>query len=299
MNRVTPSSSSQRVTAALQANLARLQATQDQISSGRRLSKPSDSPTDTAIAMSLRSEQQRSEQLGRAIDDGAAWLDTADEALGQAGTLMLRVRQLVVAGSNDTYDDSDRAAIAAEVDQLRSALLDVANTRYLGRPVFAGTQDTPAAYDATGAYLGNTAAVERRVTTGPDRLAVSITGPDAFTTLFGDPAAAGGAGVLGRVSDALRSGDPAALAQALTDVDTASESLRTSQSVVGARASRLESVRSVGEATAARAEVRLSSVEGIDLAKALTDLSVQQMAYQAALQASAKVIQPSLLDFLR
>ena len=63
MNRVTPSSSSQRVTAALQANLARLQATQDQISSGRRLSKPSDSPTDTAVAMSLRSEQQRSQQL--------------------------------------------------------------------------------------------------------------------------------------------------------------------------------------------------------------------------------------------
>ncbi len=75
--------------------------------------------------------------------------------------------------------------------------------------------------------------------------------------------------------------------------------MRTSQSIVGARTSRLESVRTVGQAAQTRAETQLSTVEGIDLAKALTDLSVQQTAYQAALQATAKVIQPSILDFLR
>lgn len=299
MNRVTPASSRQQVTAALQASLARLQATQDQISSGRRLGKPSDSPTDTATAMSLRSEHQRSEQLDRALDDGTSRLATADQALSQTDTLLLRVRQLLVAGSNDTNTGSERSAMAAEVDQLRSSLLDVANTRYLGRPVFAGTQDTESAYDASGAYLGNATPVERRVTTGPDRVAVSVTGPDAFTTLFADSADPAGAGVLTRISDALRSGDKAALGQALTDLDGASDALRTSQSIVGARAARLESVRTVSQAAQTRAETQLSTVEGIDLAKALTDLSVQQSAYQAALQTTAKVIQPSILDFLR
>lgn len=299
MSRVTPSSQNQQVTAALQASLARLQATQDQISSGRRLGKPSDSPTDTATAMSLRSDHQRSEQLDRAIDDGAARLGTADQALMQTDTLLLRVRQLVLAGSNDTNTAAERQAMAAEVDQLRSSLLDVANTRYLGRPVFAGTQDVENAYDPSGAYLGNATPVERRVTTGPDRVAVSITGPDAFSTLFADASAPGGAGVLQRVSDALRSGDRAALGQVLKDVDAASDTVRTSQSIVGSRTSRLESVKTVSSAAVTRMETQLSSVEGIDLAKALTDLSLQQTAYQAALSATAKVVQPSILDFLR
>lgn len=299
MNRVTPSSQNQQVTAALQASLARLQATQDQISSGRRLGKPSDSPTDTATAMSLRSEHQRSEQLDRAIDDGAARLGSADQALMQTDTLLLRVRQLLLAGSNDTNTAAERSAMAAEVDQLRSSLLDVANTRYLGQPVFAGTQDTENAYDASGAYLGNASPVERRVTTGPDRVAVGITGPEAFGTLFADPAAPGGMGVLARVADALRTGDRTAMEQALVDVDAASDQVRTSQSIVGSRTSRLESVKTVGAAATTRMETQLSSVEGIDLAKALTDLSIQQTAYQAALSATAKVIQPSILDFLR
>lgn len=299
MNRVTPSSQRQQVTASLQANLARLQATQDQISSGRRLGKPSDSPTDTATAMSLRSDHQRGEQLDRAIDDGSARLSTADQALMQTNTLLLRVRQLAVAGSNDTNTAAERAAMAAEVDQLRASLLDVANTRYLGQPVFAGTQDTENAYDASGAYLGNTTALERRVTTGPDRVAVSITGPDTFGTLFADPAAPGGLGVLARVSDALRTGDRTKLDQAIKDIDSASDTVRTSQSIVGARASRLESVKTLGAAATTRMETQLATVEGIDLAKALTDLSIQQTAYQAALSATAKVIQPSILDFLR
>ncbi|QIM21934.1 flagellar hook-associated protein 3 [Phycicoccus sp. HDW14] len=299
MNRVTPSSQRQQVTASLQANLARLQATQDQISSGRRLGKPSDSPTDTATAMSLRSDHQRGEQLDRAIDDGSARLSTADQALMQTNTLLLRVRQLAVAGSNDTNTAAERSAMAAEVDQLRASLLDVANTRYLGQPVFAGTQDTENAYDPSGAYLGNTTALERRVTTGPDRVAVSITGPDTFGTLFADPAAAGGLGVLARVSDALRTGDRTKLDQAIKDIDAASDTVRTSQSIVGARASRLESVKTLGAAATTRMETQLATVEGIDLAKALTDLSIQQTAYQAALSATAKVIQPSILDFLR
>lgn len=300
MNRVTQTSMAGRVSAALQANLARLQQTQDQVGTGRRLGKPSDSPTDTATAMKLRTEQQRTEQLTRAIDDGQSWLDTADSALQTTDTLLTRVRQLVLAGRNGTATASDRAAMATEVDQLRSSMVDIANTQYLGRPVFAGTQDTAEAFDrTTGAYLGNTSTVDRTIAPGAERLSVSVPGTDAFTTLFADPAAAGGTGVLGRVAAALRSGDPVALDQSLRDIDTAADAVRTSQSVIGARTQRLETVRSLTEGRATQAAVQLSSVEGIDLAKSLTDLSVQQQAYQAALQATAKVIQPSLLDFLR
>lgn len=300
MTRVTSTSMNGRVMASLQASLSRLQETQAQVASGKRLTKPSDSPTDTGTAMKLRTDQQRTDQLGRAMDDSAAWLNTADQALTQTDTLLTRVRQLVLAGSNGTATASDRAAMATEVDHLRASIADVANTSYLGRPIFAGTQDTATAFDpTTGAYLGNTATVDRTIAVGGEKLAVGMPGSQAFTTLLADPAAPGGAGILARISDALRSGDTAGLQAGLTALDGGAEAVRTAQSVVGARTQRLENVRSLADIHATQVTTQLSSVEGIDLAKALTDLSVQQTAYQAALQATAKVIQPSLLDFLR
>lgn len=302
MTRVTPATLNSGVMAGLQSSLSRLQQTQEQLSSGRRLSRPSDSPVDTVAAMQLRAERKQSDQLARNIDDGMAWLNTSDQALGQTNTVLTRIRSLVLAGSNSTNGPDERRAMATEVDQLREAVLGMANTQYLGRPVFAGTQDTAAAFDpSTGAYAGNTAAVKRTVSSdsASGTLAVSVTGDQAFTTLLHDASATGGAGVLERISNALRSGDTTAMGAALTDLDTASEALRSTQTTVGARTNRLLTVQANGEVRSDAVAAKLASVEGIDLAKTITDLTLQQTAYQAALGAAAKVVQPSLMDFLR
>jgi flagellar hook-associated protein 3 FlgL len=302
MTRVTPATLNGGVMAGLQSSLSRLQQTQEQLASGRRLSRPSDSPVDTVAAMQLRAERKQADQLARNIDDGLAWLDTTDQALGQTSTLLNRVRSLVLAGASGTNGPDERRAMAAEVDQLRQAVLGIANTQYLGRPVFAGTQDTAAAFDpTTGAYAGNAAGVRRTISpdSGSGTVAVSVPGDQAFTILLHDAAAAGGAGVLTRITEALRSGDLTALGTALTDLDSASESLRSTQSTVGARTNRLLSVQASGEIRADAVAAKLSGVEGIDLAKTITDLTLQQTAYQAALGAAAKVVQPSLMDFLR
>lgn len=302
MTRVTPATLNSGVMAGLQSSLSRLQQTQEQLASGRRLSRPSDSPVDTVAAMRLRAERKQSDQLSRNIDDGMSWLNTTDQALGQTSAVLNRVRSLVLAGANGTNGPDERRAMAAEVDQLREAMMGIANTQYLGRPVFAGTQDTAVAFDpATGAYAGNAATVKRTIS--PDSasgtLSVSVPGDQAFTTLLHDPSDQAGAGVLTRISNALRSGDITALGTALTHLDSASETLRSTQSTVGARTNRLLSVQASGEVRADAVAARLASVEGIDLAKTITDLTLQQTAYQAALGAAAKVVQPSLMDFLR
>lgn len=302
MTRVTPTTLSSGVMAGLQSSLSRLQQTQEQLSSGRRLNRPSDSPVDTVAAMQLRAQQGQQEQLSRNIDDGLAWLNTADSALNQTSSSLNRVRQLVLAGSNATNGPAEREAMAAEVDQLRAGILQLANSQYGGRPVFAGTQDTAAAYDpATGAYLGNGATVDRTVSddAASGRVPVSVPGSAAFTTLLADPSDPTGAGVLARVSAALRSGDTTSLGSALGDLDTAGEALRSTQSTVGARTNRLTAAQSSGALRADTVTSRLAAVEDIDLAKTITDLSLQQTAYQAALGAAAKVVQPSLMDFLR
>jgi len=302
--RVTSNTLNRSVMDGLQANLARLQHTQEQLASGRRISRMSDSPVDGAAAMRLRGEQAATEQLGRNVDDGLSTLGAADTAFTSMSDMVVRIRQLVVSGLNGANGPSERAAMATEVDQLKDGLVALANTQYLGRPIFAGTQDVTAAYDtATGRYLGNDKAVQRSVSTDSSaRLDVTVTGPATFSTLFSDVDGAGNpsAGILSRISAALRDpAGPAALNAELGNLDAASETMQNARSVVGTRYNRLLSIQSVGATRLDSVTANLATAENIDLPKAIIDMQIQTTSYQAALGAAAKIIQPSLLDFLR
>lgn len=297
--RVSSASLSRDVMVGLQANLARMQKTQSQLSSGRRINRVSDSPVDAAAAMRLRSEKAMNTQVGRNIDDGLSMLGAADSTFTSMSSMLQRVRQLIVKGQNDSMNSDDKAAIAAEIDDLRGGLVSLANTTYLGRPIFAGTQDVPAAFDtSTGAYLGNGDAVQRSVSDdGSSRLEVTVTGDKAFTTLFDD---GGSAGILERVSAALR--DPnghAALDTELGNLDSAMATMQEARSVVGARYNRLLGIQNAQQNRLDVVDADLSTAENIDLPKTIIDMQVQSTAYQAALGAAAKIIQPSLMDFLR
>lgn len=284
----------------LQANLSRLQRTQEQITSGRRINRPSDSPVDTATAMRLRAEQQQNTQQGKNIDDGLSWLGQADSSLSQASAMLNRVRQLTVSGLNATNGATGRDAMAAEIDELRSSLIGVANTDYLGRPIFAGTQNVGQAFDAqTGQYQGNEVAVTRNVSSDDGGVPVSLTGKQAFGTLFSDPADPSSAGVLARISESLRSGDMDKLNADLGNLDAAAQTMREAQSLVGARMNRLTGIQTRSTTQQDSLTAALSATENIDLPSTIMDLQVQQTAYQAALGVTAKIIQPSLVDFLR
>lgn len=300
--RVTQQTMSRNVMIGLQDNLARLQRTQEQLSSGRRLSRPSDSPVDTVSAMQLRADQQRTEQFNRNIDDGLAWLGTADDTLTQANEMLGRVRQLAIGGLNDTNGPSERNAMADEIDQLRSGTISLANTQYLGRSVFAGTVQTSAAFDpVTGVYGGNSSEMNRAVSAdaGSGVMAVNVPGDRVFGTLFADASDPAGKGVLARLSAALRAGDTTAIQGELTNLDGASESIRSAHSTIGARFQRLQDIQQLGGKHADALGASLAQAESIDLPKTIIDLQLQQTAYQAALGATGKIIQPSLLDFLR
>jgi flagellar hook-associated protein 3 FlgL len=297
--RVTSNTVNRSAMEGLQANLARLQQTQEQLSSGRRINRMSDSPVDAAAAMRLRAEQAANEQLGRNLEDGLNTLGAADQTFTSMSALVIRVRQLVVSGLNSTNGPSERATMAAEVDQLKDALIDLANTKYLGRPIFAGTQDVPAAFDTTtGQYLGNGEAVQRSVSAdGSARLEVTVTGAATFSTLFSD---ANAAGILSRITAALRDPNgPAALNAELSNLDAASETMQNARSLVGTRFNRLLNIQSAGETRLDAVTANLAIAENIDLPKTIIDLQIQTTSYQAALGAAAKIIQPSLLDFLR
>src|SRR3954463_7788071 len=140
----------------LNRNLDNLGKLQNQLTSGRLINAPSDSPTGTNRAMQTRSEQAAVAQQGRNISDAEGWLDQTDSTLRTMIETTRRVRDLTVQGLNSGgLTDQARQALATEVTSLRDGLLSLANTKSQGRPLFGGVTAGPDAYDTTsGAFVG-------------------------------------------------------------------------------------------------------------------------------------------------
>jgi flagellar hook-associated protein 3 FlgL len=292
--RVTESSIHTRVLNNLQRSISKGEKIQEQLSSGKQINRPSDSPTGTVTSMQLRGESRAVQQYARNADDGVGWLSTLDSALTNTSTLVNRARDLTVqglsAGSNNAQSSE---AMASEVDQIRASLIGFANTKYLDRPVFGGTTTGETAYDAGGTYTGDSGQTTRTVGAN-SKVRVDTTGPEAFgtgdTQLFA---------VLQSISDNLRSGDSDALSASLKKLDTAGDLMKNTLSEVGARYNRVTQMKQSAQDRLLSVTSQLSDVEDVDLPKTIMEMQLQQTSYQAALAASAKVIQPSLIDFLR
>lgn len=281
----------------LNSSLGRLQKTQTQLSTGRRITKASDDPTGTANAMMLRKQLNRLEQRSRSLADASGWLETADSKLTSGLETLARAKEIAVraANSGGLVDVNARLAMATELRSIRSDMLSLANATYGSRSIFNGTA-SGAAYSAAGAYVGNSASVVRDV--GPmNNLAVNITGPQVFGT-------AGGAvgdmfEVLDRLATAVASGDDAAIAIEHTNLDNATQVMAAATVDIGSRAATLDGIRSRAMDEDLRLRTQLSGVEETDLASALITEKAQENSYQAALQVAAKILPPSLLDYLR
>jgi flagellar hook-associated protein 3 FlgL len=292
--RVTQNMLVDRSLTSLQLGLSRLAGVQEQLSTGRVLNRPSDSPTDTATAMRLRTSLGAVEQYSRNADDGIARLGTVDSTLFGVTTQVNRAKTLALQGANSgSISQTARDALATEVDQLRLGLLDDANTTHLSWPIFGGVTAGERAYDDSGAYVGTPGAITRRVEDGV-RLNVDVDG----RRVFGD----GDASVfaeLEALSTALRAGDDAGIRAGMDALDARLQTVATVHTEVGATYARLEDAAQSLEDRKLDLTKALSDVENVDLPKAMIDLNLQEVAYQAALASTARVVQPSLLDFLR
>jgi flagellar hook-associated protein 3 FlgL len=295
-NRVTGTSITNRVLGDLQRNMAQGQKLTQQISSGKQLHRPSDSPTGTVTSLQLRGEVRSTQQFSRNADDGLGWLGTIQDKLADASTSVIRVRDLTVQALNATNTGQSSEALAVEIDNIRSTLIGEANSKFMGRPVFGGTTPGNQAYDpATGAYKGNAGQTTRTV--GPNsKVRIETSGPEAFGTEGSDTQLFK---VLSDLSTAIRGGDQATLNKSLSNLDSAHDLLKATLSDVGARYNRVTQMKQSAEDHLLSVSSQLSDIEDVDLPKAMMELQIQQTSYQAALAATAKVIQPSLIDFLR
>ena len=287
--RITQQSISSSTLRGLQSALGRVQDLQTQLSSGKRISVPSDDPSGTASAMTFRSQQRADEQYLRNIDQVSARLGVTDTTLTQLSDRLRAVRDLLVQAGNGALGSESRAALASQATALKSEILDLYNTTYLDRPVFGGTIPGARALDATGAYVGNEQPVVSRISRDAT-VRIDVKGTDVGADTL--PA------VLDRIITDLGStaGIPAA---DFDDLDGVRRKVLQALGDVGARAARVDSTRTNVEAHRMDLTSRISENEDVDLPVTIMNLQSQQVAYQSALGASAKILQTSLVDFLR
>jgi flagellar hook-associated protein 3 FlgL len=292
--RVTERSIATSVLAGLQNNIAKLGDTQNRLSSGKQLQRASDAPGDAVMDMQYRSDLTNLQQYSRNADDGNGWLGTADNALTSSVEQLSRAKEIVLSGmSSGSFGTADsRSALANEVDNIRESVLGLANSTYLDRPVFGGTTNGSVAYQEDGTYVGDSGSVLRTVSANA-KVRVDTPASEVFgtgnTQVFN---------LLAKVSADLR-GDGTGLADDLTNLNTATTTMQAGLSSVGSRSNRLSQLQNYAESRVVDLTNQVSTVEDIDLPKTITELTLQQTAYQAALSATAKVVQPSLVDFLR
>jgi flagellar hook-associated protein 3 FlgL len=276
----------------LQDVFKRLTDLQETAGSMKRLRKPSDAPADVVSAMQFRSGLNRNEQLARNLDDAQGWLGAADNALTTVVEQVQRVRDLVVLARNASSDANARSGVADEIDALRQGMLQLANTQYSGRPVFGGTASGGMAYDSSGAYVGISTAVERTISPG-QRVQVNVNGDDVFGAAGDDLFTH-----LTAISNAVRT-NPDSLDALAATLDADIEQVQQSHGQIGARFRRVEDMKTQNTADNLTMKSNLSGIEDADLAEVMVQLEAQRVAYQAALTATARAIQPSLADFLR
>lgn len=296
--RITQRTSAQRTTANLQLALRRMSTTQEHLSSGRQLHRPSDSPVGTVSALRLRSEIRQAEQYARNAEDGLNWLSVADRALTTSMDQMRRVRDLTLQGANAANGPEERRAMAVEILAIRDSLIGVANTQHLGRSVFGGTADGTKPYSPAGSLQITpgeaNGAVERTIATD-ERVQVNLVATNVFGTEPDNTF-----DVLTRIATDLLANDPTDLGGAhLTALDDRMRAVTDSLGEIGARYNRVETMKLRANDQIATLRSSLSEVEDIDLPATIMDLQLQETAYKAALSATARVLQPSLVDFLR
>ncbi len=286
------------------ANL-RLLKLQDQLATGQRVNTPSDDPLAARRAINARSEIAKNDQYLTNISTISPQLLETETAIRTSVDIVQRVRELTLQGANDTNGQEQRDAIAIEINQLLENLLVQSNTITNGRYIFGGTRTLNEPFAATRDSNGDITAVSFEGNAEQINIEISE-GTTVVSNVPGDSVFNSTSAstedifqVLIDVRDNLFAGDTAALQDRLGELETAEDQLLVSTARIGAITSRIERVDSnLQEINVQLADVLSDNIDA-DFAEVTLNLNAQSNAFQAALTAGARVIQPSLLQFLQ
>ncbi len=274
----------------------RIAMLQSQLATGVRVSRPSDDPPAAEIILRLKESLARSEQYARNVSDADGMVEATASALDKFGDIMLELKDLVTRAANGSNTDS-LPAIGARVGQMLREAVNVANSRFNGKFLFGGTQtlDPPFTLAADGSSVtvnpnGITGSIAVAVGDGVTQV-INVDGQEAFqgTGIFD---------LMIQLRDAFLANTPPTGAQ----VDAVSQALAHVAGVggkAGSVAQTLETLSGRLDDEQVQLQALLSLHQDTDVAEATMQLKHHELMLDAALNAGARVLPKSLLDFLR
>lgn len=273
---------------------SQMMKSQLELSSGKKISKPSDDPNGTGAALNVRAQIARNNDYLKTGQFADGWLSTADSAMQGILDEINTAKSTAVQG-NGAVDQPARDALADQIDQIIDNVKGTMNAQYGGQYVFAGTKTTTAPYQngPVDTYNGNTTQISQEI--APN---TSVTVGTIGQAVVGD----GTTGLIKNLRDLsvnLRAGNTNAIQTSIGALTTDSNTVLSALSANGAIQNRVEAASNRLSAFGTSLEMARSDAEDADFAKSAIDYNTQATALQAALQSAAQLSSPTLLDYLK
>jgi flagellar hook-associated protein 3 FlgL len=305
--RITQSMMATNILNNLSNDLKSMQTAENQESTGLAVTKPSDNPLATSQIMSLNTNISMQKMYYSNMQSASSFLSTTDSALSDTVTSLQQVQSLVTEGANGTENASDLQSLGEQVNQIIAQLVQTGNTINGSQYIFGGTQTTtpPLATttDSDGSitavtYQGNSGQINYEVAQGV-QMPVNTNGSDLFqvtgstgtgnTTMFN---------TLIAIKNDLENDDTTDLSSSLTQLNSIVTNVESQQAAVGAQEDRLSSAMTRNQSDSTSMATALSNLQDVDIDQATINFSEKSNVYQAALETAAKVITPTLVDYL-
>lgn len=296
----------------LNQNLKTLEKLQYQLATGKKFRVPSDDPIGASKSLKFNTDKSKLEQYERNVDDALSWMTDTEAALGEIVEVLKRAKELTVDAANGTKTTEDLHKIKEEIDQLKEHLVQIANTNYAGRHIFSGyktdkpliTVDENTGNIVYNITLESTEVFEYNVGIS-ERVKVNTLGGKVFgwqDEVYTGEVTQGEKPYLIEVfeelSNALSNNIPEDIQQALTNLDKSLEQVLAVRSEVGAKMNRLKLTEKKLGVQILNVKELLTYNEGVDVAEAFMNLNVAQNVYVSSLMTGARIIQPTLVEFL-
>ncbi|HAN93956.1 MAG TPA: flagellar hook-associated protein 3 [Firmicutes bacterium] len=293
----------------LNRGLARLERINNQLGTKKKINRPSDDPVKTGVILRTSTSIRETEQYIRNLDAAVSWLDAADVILQDVVSVIHRAKELAVAGASTHLDETARQALADEIAQLHDNLLQLANSTHGGRYLFAGQHTDKKPFSGGGVTGDRINDVTFLMSLTDDETKIEFEIAPGITidvnVISYNPHDNPQEGLFMPIFNALQelygelvddTGDPDI---PLQDLDNSLDNVLRKISELGGKQNRVELARERMLDLQLNLTRILSEEQDLDYAEAIMELKMEEFAYRTALAVGARIIQPSLVDFLR
>jgi flagellar hook-associated protein 3 FlgL len=284
-----------------------LAKTQEQLSTGKQIVKPSDEPDKASLVTRLESELGRQTSYQETLKSVQTRLQSEETALKNTSDVLVRVKELSIQAASDSLSTADRQSIALEITSLRAQILSLANTQDTnGNYLFSGSRVGQPAFgpDAKGQMVYQGDQARMKVAVGDNRrMNMNMPGSDAFVRVVRDDGKGNKIGVgffqaLDDLAQAVATSDHANIQRGVQEIDTLQQGASDAVAQIGTDLNVVDMQNSVLDEVTLRLTTTKSDTEDLDYTKAITKMNKDQLALEAAQSSFAKISQLSLFKYM-